>query len=379
MLQLGRELHSYSQMFSIFISMWLTALTISAYVIAEATEERPWVCTIGAVPWDRNRIKQELDDFRSVYDLRPQKVSKQGSNLFHAFAQWCMIKMLKPKYIIESGTLLGWGSYLMRHAAGPDTHFVYISPHSPEKTSTMRSNASYWDDPGSATKLYGDKFRDFSEVDWNQIGLDSNEKRASSLIYFDDHQAGYRRLVEAQQARFQHIMYDDGYPYMGDNFSLKQACDVKADFYRVHHAITRHSLITPPESDKFSPAKLVPYFDNFASIKYEINMDTKKCLYDSMMSRVDTYLEFPELWSGTFRGKTSYNLQDMYMRPLLTEEEGKQFVKGFKKMTISMEREAAGYSFVTYAKIKDCSNVKIEKESCMASANLVYNRAGEIH
>ena len=59
---------------------------------------------------------------------------------------------------------------------------------------------------------------DFSLIDFNKYNINKDK----TVVFFDDHQAGYRRLIEAQQAGFTHIMYDDNYPWPGDNYSLKQ-------------------------------------------------------------------------------------------------------------------------------------------------------------
>ena len=42
--------------------------------------------------------------------------------------------MLKPSYIIESGAMLGWGTYMLRKAAGKNTHIIVVSPLSAKAT-----------------------------------------------------------------------------------------------------------------------------------------------------------------------------------------------------------------------------------------------------
>jgi hypothetical protein len=46
------------------------------------------LCAIGDVPWTPEAIRKEIDPFLKVYVQRPVKWSREGSNLFHAFAQW---------------------------------------------------------------------------------------------------------------------------------------------------------------------------------------------------------------------------------------------------------------------------------------------------
>jgi hypothetical protein len=114
--------------------------------------------------------------------------------------------------VLESGVMLGWGSYLMRKAAGSDAHFIYISPTSPDVVSKSLKNRAYFIDDGPSTQLWNDKFIDFNKVDWDALGMSATDSE-NTLIYFDDHQSGYRRLLEAEKAGFKHVMYDDGYPF----------------------------------------------------------------------------------------------------------------------------------------------------------------------
>ena len=86
---------------------------------------------IGEFKWSRKRIIAETKIFREVYGQRPVPHSESGSNLFHAFAQWCIIKMIQPPLIVESGAMLGWGTWFLRQAAGANAHIVVISPNCP--------------------------------------------------------------------------------------------------------------------------------------------------------------------------------------------------------------------------------------------------------
>lgn len=255
--------------------------------------------------------------------------------------------MIKPQFIVESGVMLGWGSYLMRHAAGPNTHFIYISPHSPKTVSERQNNSPYYTDQGPHTALWDEKFKDFNAVDWDKVGIDTKLKRESTLLYFDDHQSGIRRLVESQKLGFKHIMYDDGYPWPGDNFSLKQTCDKDNSLYKV-----RASLKDPNfDASTFKNPTTVSYMDNFARTVKSIDMGTKECLYNIMMDYVDIYYEFPPLWVGTFRGQQSDSLYEMYQKPLMSRYDAKNFANKFKKLKVRLEKEAAGYTFFTYVSL----------------------------
>jgi len=67
-----------------------------------------------------------------------------------------------------------------------------------------------------------ERFVDFNNMPWNQIVGD----RSNAMVFFDDHMDQLRRLEEASNHGFKHVMYDDNYvPGIGDAFSIKNACD----------------------------------------------------------------------------------------------------------------------------------------------------------
>lgn len=107
---------------------------------------------IGKVKWSRQRIIEESKVFREVYGRRPVAISESGSNLFHAFAQWCIIRMVQPSLIVESGAMLGWGTWFLRQAAGTrDIHIVVISPQCPNDVA--KGKKPFYMDTVNATYL----------------------------------------------------------------------------------------------------------------------------------------------------------------------------------------------------------------------------------
>ena len=61
---------------------------------------------------------------------------------------------------------------------------------------------------------------DFESVDWHALGVD----RGSALVVFaDDGEAGFRRMLEAAALGFRHLFFDRNWPVGdGDSLSLKQ-------------------------------------------------------------------------------------------------------------------------------------------------------------
>jgi len=298
---------------------------------------------IGKVKWSRQRIIEESKVFREVYGRRPVAISESGSNLFHAFAQWCIIRMVQPSLIVESGAMLGWGTWFLRQAAGTrDIHIVVISPQCPNDVA--KGKKPFYMDTVNATYLCNNEFKDFAEVDWVDIGVVNDlVEFSTALVYFDDHQSGYRRLIEAQRVGFGHLLFDDGYPWPGDNYSLKQALDVEDDLYTVK--------MNQKSSQKLW-RNLVPYQDNFNSFRTWINHEEKECIYSDVRGRINVYFEFPPLWEGPWRNMVYRHMQAAREPGLLNSREANEFLNGFKLFKPDKVRESSAYTFISYVELR---------------------------
>ena len=309
---------------------------------------------IGNVSWSRQRIIEESKVFREVYGRRPVAISESGSNLFHAFAQWCVIRMVQPSLIVESGAMLGWGTWFLRQAAGTRVHIVVISPQCPNDVAEGKK--PFYVDTVNSTYLCNNKFKDFAEVDWVDIGVVNDLfELSTALVYFDDHQSGYRRLLEAQHAGFGHLLFDDGYPWPGDNYSLKQALDVEDDLYTVK---------MNQESSQKLWRNLIPYQDNFDSFRTQINHEEKQCIYSDVRGRINVYFEFPPLWEGPWRNMVYRHMHAAREPGLLNSREANEFLNGFKLFKPDKIRESSAYTFISYVELR---NQKFPGKGCFGA------------
>lgn len=316
---------------------------------------------IGEFKWSRKRIIAETKIFREVYGQRPVPYSESGSNLFHAFAQWCIIKMIQPPLIVESGAMLGWGTWFLRQAAGANAHIVVISPNCPNVVANGGvKNKPFYMDTINSSYFCGNDFNDFSEIDWlNITAANDLIDLSNSLVYFDDHQSGYRRLIEAQLAGFGHLLFDDGYPWPGDNYSLKQALDVEDDLYTVKMDLGEHEKLQ---------RKRMPYQDDFDSFTIHIDFDLKKCINSDIRDRVKVYYEFPPLWEGPWRGKMYKHMHAAREQGLLNEKEAKKFVDDFEFFKPNKNHESSAYTFITYVALR--KNKFLDRDCFFAHSNV---------
>ena len=176
------------------------------------------ICTKGEPLIDREFIIRELPHFIKVFEKRPYVHNTYGTKFAHQFAVWCTVRKLKPLHIIESGIYRGFLSWMLRQAA-PKAQLIFIDPRPP---------LVYKDNHSDTVYITNKNFTDFKDFDWASLKLDFNR----TLIYFDDHQSGLVRTLQAYNRGFRYIMFDDNFSSNDgyDNFSLKIACHIKLEY-----------------------------------------------------------------------------------------------------------------------------------------------------
>lgn len=171
-------------------------------------------CRQGSSPFSNEWLRKEFDSFARAHAQHPKR-NRYGTQLPHQFALWATIKLLQPETIIESGVFLGHASWLMRQAA-PKARMILLEP---------RGHAiEYRDLHNDTVYLTGKKFVDFSKVDWRAMNVEPTR----AFVFFDDHQSGVLRTMQARRAGFKSIVFDDNFSVgKGDNLSLRKACYLK--------------------------------------------------------------------------------------------------------------------------------------------------------
>ena len=215
------------------------------------------ICTKGEPLIDREFIIRELPHFIKVFEKRPYVENPDGTKFAHQFAVWCTVRKLKPLHIIESGIYHGFLSRVLRQAA-PKAQLIFIDPNPPLVYKDNHSDTMY---------ITNKNFKDFKDFDWASLNLDFNR----TLIYFDDHQSGLVRTLQAYNRGFRYIMFDDNYHLNGDNFSLKLACYIKL---------------------KHLHARDVPFRDNFGRQKRPlgvVDLEMVDVVFDDLITH---YMEF---------------------------------------------------------------------------------------
>jgi hypothetical protein len=158
---------------------------------------------LGEPTWSRDEMVDSIEEFERLYATRPLKDNSGGMAAPHMFATWFIARHLNPRFVIESGVWRGQGTWLIEQAC-PEAQI-----HSIDLFLDRREYVSPRVQYHSV---------DFSEIDWTGIA------GPDALVFFDDHQNAYNRLIYAHWYGFEHIIFEDNYPpHRGDFYTLKKA------------------------------------------------------------------------------------------------------------------------------------------------------------
>ena len=141
-------------------------------------------------------INTELKKFLKIYKDRPIKKNKGGCQINHAFALYCILKKLKPAYIIESGVFKGQTTWLIEKTL-PKAKLMCIDINlSQRKYISKKAKYSNLDF----------KFHDFSMIPLN------------TLVFFDDHVNHVDRINQANFFNIKNIVLEDNYDSNSGDF-----------------------------------------------------------------------------------------------------------------------------------------------------------------
>ncbi len=137
------------------------------------------------------RAGAAVSEFFEIFPRRPVKDNKGGSGFNDGLWIFAFARALDPEVIVESGVHKGHSTWVLRQAC-PDAEI-----HSFD---VDLSHLVYRDPKGS-----------LDGRDWTEAALPRLDGR-NGLIFFDDHIDQARRLREAFERGFRHLLFDDNLP-----------------------------------------------------------------------------------------------------------------------------------------------------------------------
>lgn len=158
-----------------------------------------------------NRKKQKalFNEFLKVYKKRPIKNNEGGMDLINLFNLFIVIKILKPKLIVESGVYKGLSSWFILKAAPKNAKIFCLDIN--------LSQLQY-----RSSKIY------YLEKDFKNLNFYNLPKK--TLLVLDDHQNHLLRLKQSVLFGFSHIFLDD------DSDASNH------DFYTLKHVIKKRKF-----------------------------------------------------------------------------------------------------------------------------------------
>tara|TARA_B110001452_G_C15182066_1_gene410577 strand:- start:56 stop:1222 length:1167 start_codon:yes stop_codon:yes gene_type:complete len=300
--------------------MWMHALVTSTsmkllLLLAQCTVSvaRAPPCSIGALPFDDDWLRSELEPFARTFARRPSLRNSGGTGFFHAFYLWAAVRWLKPLHIVESGAYEGLGTWILRQAA-PQAQIIVLTPGMPTLFRDRRADSRYFTDAA---------FKDFSDVDWECLGI--NKKR--TLVFFDDHQAGYRRMLEAHARGFEHLLFDDNYPRGGDNFTPSKSCDAMRGIG-------------------------APFKFNDFLVSWKLGQSDLSAIGQSFARVTEVYQPFPLIWDGQSRLLPLKDFLNSTAPPLLSASAAAAFQSRHARVLGGADVETRKYTFLPYVKLR---------------------------
>jgi|TARA_B110000483_G_C18190274_1_gene540640 hypothetical protein len=279
--------------------------------------------------WNNHEILKYLDEFIELYKERPVKDNSGGMKFPHMFGLFFLLKSLKPDFVVESGIYKGQSTWLIEKTL-PNVDLLCLDPNLNYRKYISESNKVKYSN------------LDFTAQDFSNIPK-------NSLVFFDDHQNFYDRLVYSNFFGFKHVIGEDNYPAsQGDTYSFKKIFsgtglnDRRASLKKL---IKSFFILS-----KYTLSKIID--KNYINViqKYDLSIqDIEKSEnhFKNLEKIIETYFEFPPIF------KTKYtrwgDLWDEKNYPtkkaLLTDE----YIKDYE----DIYQESNSYNWMCYLKIKD--------------------------
>ncbi|KAJ6700791.1 hypothetical protein OIU74_012188 [Salix koriyanagi] len=255
------------------------------------------------VQWTSKDLIKGLEEFVPIYETRPIKNNMYGMGFDHSFGLWFIARWLKPDLMIESGAFKGHSTWVLRQAM-PDMPIISLSPRHPEKY--LKKGPAYVD--GNCTYFAGKDFVDFGSIDWKSVMKKHGITDLSRvLIFFDDHQNELKRVKQALNAGFRHLICDQFYIRGGGHSCFRDSDEARIRSKRKlfwEKAVAIDELCGPIEAwwgvggwmrDDFNHSnKPISYAEHFQNSRF-------------IESILDVYWELPPVAGPSLTHQTRYD------------------------------------------------------------------------
>ena len=230
--------------------------------------------------FSRSQLKKNFSKFLPFYKTRPIKNNKSGMKIDHCYALFCLLKKIKPKYIIESGIWKGQTTWLIKNVLKNSK--VYSIDIDLSQRDLIYKDVKYLD-------------KDITKYNWSK--LDKNK----TLIIFDDHVCFSKRLNFIKKNKFKHIIFDDNLPnhhisYYTPKMINENQYLIKKEFIKYSNLFRLIKFIIRFFKKDFKNKTKIKFFDKYIRITYPIKNNQKlKKDFDIFRKNIKIYYEFPPI------------------------------------------------------------------------------------
>ncbi|GJD35835.1 hypothetical protein [Methylobacterium aerolatum] len=136
-------------------------------------------------------IRALTETFWHLIPTAPVRQRRGGSGFNGALQLYVAMRVLKPRFVIESGVFRGLTTWIIRQACPEAAIFCH--------------------DPDLSGLQYRDARARYSREDWSRADW-SRLDPAATVAFFDDHVSQARRVVEAHGRGITRLLFDDDVP-----------------------------------------------------------------------------------------------------------------------------------------------------------------------
>jgi hypothetical protein len=153
------------------------------------------------IPWVDKKLREITAAFDEARRSHPLKKPKQCVSLVEAFWVWYMVRKLRPKVIIESGTYEGYSLWFLHKAAPPNAKIFSFDP-------AVRPSYNI---PGVQ----------YVEKDWMEFDEFPDGRK---FVFFDDHQDHDMRMEQSIERGVTDALFHDNYLALGASHRPLRFC-----------------------------------------------------------------------------------------------------------------------------------------------------------
>ncbi len=155
----------------------------------------------------QNLLKVEIENCaRSFADVWPNRPFENTNGLASngALALYYFLRKVDPKSVVEVGTWRGFSTWVIEQAV-PEAHIICTDP--------ILASRQFLD-PAQFLPEYRLQRVEYTWQDFSVLSIVvPPEERDNCVVFFDDHQDKWPRLLQAKAKGFRHIIFDDNTPY----------------------------------------------------------------------------------------------------------------------------------------------------------------------